>query len=93
MFRLVLGIEVVEVAEELVEAVDGRQELVAVAEMVLAELAGDVAQRLEQTRRRSGPSLTSPSFAPGRPTLSRPVRNGLWPVMKAARPAVQDCWP
>jgi len=40
---------VVEVAEELVEAVNGRQELVAVAEMVLAELTGRVAGRLEQT--------------------------------------------
>ena len=48
VFRLLLGVEVVEVAEELVEAVRGRQELVAVAEVVLAELAGDVAERLEQ---------------------------------------------
>ena len=41
---LLLGVEVVEVAEELVEAVHGRQELVAVAEVVLAELAGGVAR-------------------------------------------------
>jgi hypothetical protein len=39
---------VVEVAEELVEAVIGRQHLVAVAEVVLAELAGGVAERLQQ---------------------------------------------
>ena len=39
VLRLLLGIEVIEVAEELVEAVVGRQELVLVAEMVLAELA------------------------------------------------------
>ena len=45
---LLLGVEVVEVAEELVEAVHRRQVLVAVAEVVLAELAGDVALRLEQ---------------------------------------------
>ena len=38
MFRLILGIQMVETAEELVEAVDGRQEFIAVAEMVLAEL-------------------------------------------------------
>ena len=38
----------VEVAEELVEAVHGRQELILVAQMVLAELAGGVAVRLEQ---------------------------------------------
>ena len=48
VLRLLLGIEVIEVAEELVEAVHGRQEVVAVAEMVLAELAGGVAQRLDQ---------------------------------------------
>ena len=43
VLRLLLGVQMVEVAEELVEAVDGRQELVAVAEVVLAELAGGVA--------------------------------------------------
>ena len=48
VLRLLLGVQVVEVAEELVEAVGRRQELVAVAEVVLAELAGDVAQRLQQ---------------------------------------------
>ena len=46
--RLLLGIEVVEIAEELVEAVIGRQILIAVAEMVLAELAGRIAQRLKR---------------------------------------------
>src|SRR5262249_40354274 len=50
MLRLVLGIEVVEIAEELVEAMHRRQELVAVAEMVLAELPGGIALRLEQLR-------------------------------------------
>ena len=52
VLRLVLGVEVVEVAEELVEPVDGRQELVAVAEVVLAELPGRVALRLEQVGER-----------------------------------------
>ena len=52
VLRLLLGIEVVEVAEELVEAVNRRQELVAVAEVVLAELAGRVALRLEQLGER-----------------------------------------
>jgi len=46
--RLFLGVEVVQVAVEFVEAVDGRQELVPVAEVVLAELPGGVAERLEQ---------------------------------------------
>ena len=45
---LLLRVEVVEVAEELVEAVDGRQVLVQVAEVVLAELAGGIAVGLEQ---------------------------------------------
>jgi hypothetical protein len=39
---------VIEVAVELVEAVDGRQELVAVAQVVLANLGRHVALRLEQ---------------------------------------------
>ena len=46
--RLFLGVQVVEVAEELVEAVHGRQRFVAVADVVLAELAGGVAEVLEQ---------------------------------------------
>ena len=50
--RLFFGVEVIEVAEELVEAVHGRQKLVAVAEVVLAELAGGVAERLEQLGNR-----------------------------------------
>ena len=49
---LLLGVQVVEVAEELVEAVDRRDELVAVAQVVLAELPGRVALRLEQVRDR-----------------------------------------
>ena len=46
--RVFHRVEVIEVAEELIEAVHGRQELVEVAEMVLAELAGGVAHRLER---------------------------------------------
>ena len=49
---LVLGIEVIEVAKKLVEAMDRGQELVAVAEMVLAELPGHIAERLEQLGER-----------------------------------------
>ena len=48
MRRVFHRVEVIEVAEELVEAVDGRQELVPVAQMVLAELAGGVALRFER---------------------------------------------
>ena len=46
--RLLLGIEVVEVAEELVESVDRGQRLVAIADVVLAELAGRVAHVAQQ---------------------------------------------
>ena len=52
MLGLVLGIEVIEVAKKLVEAMDRWQELVAVAEMVLAELPGHIAERLEQLGER-----------------------------------------
>ena len=48
LLGFLLGVEVIQVAEELVEPVHGRQVLVQVAEVVLAELAGRVAQRLEQ---------------------------------------------
>jgi hypothetical protein len=61
---LFLGVQVVQVAEELVEAVHRGQVVVAVTEVVLAELRGAVAQRLEdlgqrrvtrvQTDRRAG---------------------------------------
>ena len=45
ILRLFFGVQVVQVAEELVEAVVARQHLVAIAEMVLAELARHVALR------------------------------------------------
>ena len=48
MLRLVLGVEVIEVAKEFIEAVNGWQELVPVAEMVLAELAGGIALRFQE---------------------------------------------
>ena len=48
LLRLLLRVEVVEVAVELVEAVHRRQELVPVAEVVLAELARRVAVVLQQ---------------------------------------------
>ena len=52
LLRLLLGIQVIEVAEPFVEAVHGRQELVAVAQVVLAELAGGVALRLQHFGQR-----------------------------------------
>jgi len=40
LFRLFFRVEVVEIAEPFIEAVHCRQELVAIAQMVLAELTG-----------------------------------------------------
>ena len=40
VFRLFLGIEVIKVPVKLVEAVDGGQEFIAVAEVVLTNLSG-----------------------------------------------------
>jgi hypothetical protein len=54
---LLLGVQVVEVAEELIEPMVGGQELVAVAQVVLAELAGAVPVVLE--RRGDGGVLGS----------------------------------
>ena len=93
VLRLLLGVEVVEVAEELVEAVRGRQELVAVAEVVLAELPGRVARAPSARSRWSGPRRAGRCRRPACPTLVSPVRYGFWPVMNAARPAVQLCSP
>jgi len=39
---------VIEIAEELVKTMNGREEFVAVAQMVLTKLAGNIAERLEQ---------------------------------------------
>src|SRR4029077_11880440 len=47
-FRFFLGVKVVEIAEKLVKAVDGGQRFVAIANMVLAELARGIAEALEQ---------------------------------------------
>ena len=54
MRRVFHRVEVIQVAEEFVEAVDGGQELIAVAQMVLAELAGGVALRFERGGNRAG---------------------------------------
>ena len=47
-FRLFLRVEVIEIAEKFVEPMHGRQIFVAIAQMVLAELTGCVAERLQQ---------------------------------------------
>ena len=48
MFRLLLSIQMIEVTEELIEAVVGRQHVVAITQVVFAELAGRVTLLLEQ---------------------------------------------
>ena len=48
MLGLLFGVEVVQVAEELVEAVIGGQVFVTIAQMVLAKLSGGVSKRLEE---------------------------------------------
>src|SRR5215467_1227159 len=46
-FRFLFRIQVIQVAEELVETMHGRQVFIPIAEMVLAELTGGVPERLE----------------------------------------------
>ena len=50
VLRLFFGIEVIKVTEEFVEAMNCRQKPVLVTQVVLAELAGRVAERLESFR-------------------------------------------
>ena len=67
-FRLLFRVQVVKIAEKLVEAMHRRQVRVAVAEVVLAELAGRVALRLEQVgdgRRPVGDALRRAGHADG----------------------------
>ena len=72
--RLFLGIEVVEIAEELVEAVIGRQHVVQVAEVVLAELPGGVALLLQQRRDRHELFVHADRRRRECPTFDSPVR-------------------
>jgi hypothetical protein len=90
--RLLLGVEVVEVAEELVEPVDRRQVLVEVAEVVLAELPGRVAQRLEQLRDRDVLRL-QPDVDPGHPDLAQPCAVDALAGDERGPAAVQLCSP
>ena len=81
-------VEVIEVAEELVEAVDGGQELVEIAQVVLAELPRGVPLALSAVAMVTA-CAGIPILAPAWPTVVMPVRIGNSPVMKFARPAVQ----
>ena len=70
-FRLFLGIEVVEVAEEFVEAVDRGQCLVAIADVILAELAGRVAHVAQEAADR-GILLADAHRRAREPNLAQP---------------------
>jgi hypothetical protein len=50
---------VIEIAEELVESMDGRQELVLITEVILPELSGRIPERLQKLSEWSGPQLAS----------------------------------
>src|ERR1700733_8214112 len=50
IFRIFFRIQMVEIAEKLVEAVHSRQIFIAVAKMVLAELTGGIVERLQCLR-------------------------------------------
>ena len=47
VFRFFFGVEVVEIAEELIETVGGGEHVVAIAEMIFAELTGEIALGFE----------------------------------------------
>ena len=49
---ILLGIQVIEIAEEFIEAVHRREELISVAKMVLPELPGRIPERFQQLRDR-----------------------------------------
>ena len=52
--RVFHGIQVIQIAEEFIEAVDGGQEFILVTKMVLAELAGRIALRFQHGGDRDG---------------------------------------
>ena len=89
LLGLFLRVQVVKTAVELVEPVNGGQELVAVAQVILAKVAGRIAQGLEQLGDRR--VFGAEALLGGRHAdLAQPrSENGDWPVMKDERPAVQ----
>ena len=88
MRRVFHRVEVIEVAEELVEPVDGGQKLIEIAEVILTELASGVALRFERGGDRASLRWYT-DLGTAWPTVVMPVRIGSSPMMKLARPAVQ----
>src|SRR5262249_22539409 len=75
IFRLFFGVEVIEVAKELVESVDGGQEFVTVAKVVLAKLPTDVAHWFKQFRNRRILCL-EPKWGSRQPNLRHSTTDG-----------------
>ena len=70
ILRLFFGVQVVEVAKELIESVVRRQELILVAQVVLPELAGGIAQVLHELR-DAGVLLAEADIGAGQAHLSQ----------------------
>ena len=82
VFWFVFGIQVVQVAKELVETVIGGQMFVEITQMILAELAGHIAHWLEQFRQWSDPFHAYSFFCARQANLQQVLfEKGLWPVM------------
>jgi len=71
LLGVLAGVQMVENPEELVETVHRRQVLVAIAQVVLAELAGRIAQRLEHLGQRRVLGLQT-DLRPGQPDRRQP---------------------
>ena len=80
----------IQVAPEFLEPVCGRERISVIAKVVLAELAGVIAEIMQEFRERrsAGPQIRG---LPGNCGGIMPVRSGCMPVKKALRPAVQLC--
>ena len=76
VFGLLFRIQVIEIAEELVEAMHRRQELILVAEMVFSELTRGVTERLEKFGDR-GIFRAETNISPGHTDLGQPSANGV----------------
>src|SRR5262245_23054184 len=75
VFRLLLRVQMIEIAVKLVEAVGVRRELVSVAEVVLAKLSTYVAERLQHVGNRRVFGLQS-ELGPGKSDFGEAGANG-----------------
>ena len=88
--HLLHRVEVIEIAPEFLKAIGRRQRLGVIAQVVLAELCGRIAQveKRPGDGRRAGPQ---PSRASRQLRHRQSDTNGYMPVIKAQRPDVQLC--